>query len=66
MIETILKDLERAYGLRYSCLRYFNVAGGDPEGKIRNHQLKENNLIPIALRSLQQANGSITIFYPLK
>ena len=62
MIETILNDLAHTHGLRYSCLRYFNVAGGDPEGFIKNHQTKENNLIPIALRSLQRSDGSITIF----
>jgi len=62
MIETILKDLDKAYGLRYSCLRYFNAAGGDPDGVIKNHQLKNSNLIPIILRSLEEPNGHVTVF----
>lgn len=62
MMETILNDLEHAHGLRYSCLRYFNVAGGDPDGIIKNRQTKENNIIPIALRSLQRSDGTITVF----
>ena len=69
MIETILHDLSRAYGLRFCALRYFNAAGGDPSGYIKNYKTKENNLIPILLRSLKQPQGSLTIFgtdYPTK
>ena len=61
MVEQILQDFDQAYGLRFSCLRYFNAAGGDPSGIIKNYKTKEHNLIPIALRSL--LNGStISIF----
>ncbi len=52
MVEKILRDLDRAYGLKYCSLRYFNAAGGDPEGEIRNMKASESNLIPMALRSL--------------
>ncbi len=31
MVEQILADYDRAYGLRSICLRYFNAAGADPE-----------------------------------
>lgn len=61
MLETILKDLDRAYGLRFCALRYFNVAGGDPEGILKNYQTKETNLIPVVLRSLQN-HGVVSIF----
>jgi UDP-glucose 4-epimerase len=53
MVETILKDLDKSCGLRFCALRYFNVAGGDPEGIIKNTQIKEFNLIPVILRSIQ-------------
>jgi UDP-glucose 4-epimerase len=43
-------------------LRYFNAAGGDPDEEIKQPKRKENNLIPIALRSLQQECGSISVF----
>ncbi|CUI16188.1 UDP-glucose 4-epimerase [Candidatus Protochlamydia naegleriophila] len=62
MVEKILRDFETAYGLRYSCLRYFNAAGGDPEGKIKNYQARTSNLIPLILKSLKKDNGSITIY----
>ncbi len=61
IVEHILPDLDRAYHLRYCCLRYFNVAGNDPEGHLKNYKSKEANLIPIVLRSIQ-SNRPITIF----
>ncbi|WP_042281223.1 UDP-glucose 4-epimerase GalE [Candidatus Protochlamydia sp. R18] len=60
--EKMLRDFEQAYGLKYSCLRYFNAAGGDPEGKIKNYQTKSSNLIPLILKSLQHETKSITIY----
>ncbi len=62
MVEKILRDFGEAYGLRYSCLRYFNAAGGDPEGKIKNYQIRTSNLIPLILKSLKKDQGSITIY----
>lgn len=62
MVEMILKDLGYSYGLKYSCLRYFNAAGGDPAGVIKNHQSNENNLIPLVLRNIQQKNINITVY----
>ena len=34
MVEHIMEDYHKAYGLNYCCLRYFNAAGADPEGEI--------------------------------
>jgi UDP-glucose 4-epimerase len=62
MVEEILQDFESAHGLQYCALRYFNAAGGDPDGEIKNYKKKENNLIPLALRSLLDPNGQITVF----
>ncbi len=62
MVEYILRDCNLAYGLKYSSLRYFNAAGGDPSGEIKNFKIKESNLIPLALRSLINPQGSLTIF----
>ncbi len=62
MIERVLKDYERAYGIRYCSLRYFNAAGGDPNGEVKNYKKKESNLIPIILRTLKKGDGSATIF----
>ena len=61
MVEKILKDCHQAYGLKYVSLRYFNAAGGDPSGEVKNYKTKESNLIPIALRSLLTGD-TLTIF----
>jgi UDP-glucose 4-epimerase len=61
ILENLLRDCE-VYGLRSCCLRYFNAAGGDPEGKIKNCQLKSTNLIPIVLANLLQPGGAVTVF----
>lgn len=61
MVEIILKDLEKSGNLKFCCLRYFNAAGGDPNGEIKNYRKKENNLIPIALRSLLEPKKQIII-----
>lgn len=62
MVEKILRDYDHAYGFKSCCLRYFNAAGGDPEGEIKNFKKKESNLIPIALQSLTKPEGTLTIF----
>lgn len=61
-LEKILHDLNRANILRSCCLRYFNAAGGDPEGEIKYYQRKESNLIPKILQSLLKDDGVVTIF----
>lgn len=62
MVEKILRDYGKAYGITSCCLRYFNAAGGDPEGEIKNFKKKESNLIPILLKSLKQKEGALSIF----
>jgi UDP-glucose 4-epimerase len=62
MVERILHDFDTAYGIKSSCLRYFNAAGGDPDGEVKNHKKKESNLIPILLRSLKHGDQKVTIF----
>lgn len=62
MVEQIINDAEKAYGMRSCALRYFNAAGGDPELEIKNFKKKENNLIPIILRNLRNGKHSAAIF----
>ncbi|MCB1112063.1 MAG: UDP-glucose 4-epimerase GalE [Chlamydiales bacterium] len=62
MVEKILYDYDNAYDLKYSSLRYFNAAGGDPDGEVLNYRSSESNLIPIVLRSLTVSDGQVTIF----
>lgn len=51
MVEKILQDYDRAYGLRFVSLRYFNAAGADPDGGIGEHHDPETHLIPNVLRA---------------
>lgn len=52
MVEKILTDCAAAYGIKYISLRYFNAAGGDPDGVIKNYQISKQNLIPIIFNTL--------------
>lgn len=61
-IEQILQELDQQLNLRYCSLRYFNAAGGDHAGIIKNYKAKENNLIPVALNALLTPGKEITIF----
>jgi len=49
MIEQILRDYEKAYGLHHAILRYFNAAGADPEGEIGEDHDPETHLIPLTI-----------------
>ena len=61
MIETVLHDLDAAYGMRYTALRYFNAAGGDSTGQRKLYKTNQSNLIPVILRSIQKEGSSISI-----
>lgn len=52
MVERILSDFARAYGIRYTALRYFNAAGADPDGEVGELRDPEPHLIPRAMMAL--------------
>jgi UDP-arabinose 4-epimerase len=47
--ERMAADYERAYGLRWIALRYFNAAGCDPEGELGERHEPETHAIPLAI-----------------
>lgn len=49
-VERLLTDCDRAYGLKYISLRYFNAAGADPGGLIGERHQPETHLIPLVLK----------------
>jgi UDP-glucose-4-epimerase GalE len=49
VIERALASFDRACGLRYVVLRYFNAAGADPGGEIGEDHRPEDHLVPIAI-----------------
>lgn len=51
MIEKIMDDYDRAYGLKSVRLRYFNVAGADSKARIGEWHEPETHLIPNILKS---------------
>ncbi len=53
-VERMLPFLERAFGLKWIALRYFNAAGAHPDGSIGEDHADEIHLIPLAIRA---ANG---------
>lgn len=61
-IEGMLEDYERAYGLKYISLRYFNAAGADPSGEIGEDHDPESHLIPIVLKQALGAESPLAIF----
>ena len=49
-MEKMIKWYNKAYGLKYVCLRYFNVAGAHSSGEIGEAHNPETHLIPIILQ----------------
>lgn len=49
-VEKMLKWCDKAYGIKYTALRYFNVAGAHPTGEIGEDHSPESHLIPIILQ----------------
>lgn len=62
MGERILMWMEKIYGLKYCCLRYFNAAGAHPGGKIGEDHHPETHLIPIMLQVALGQRNSLTVF----
>lgn len=69
MVEQILDDFGRAYGLQSIALRYFNAAGADPEGELGEDHRPETHLIPLILQTALAQRDTVNIFgddYPTK
>jgi UDP-glucose 4-epimerase len=62
MIEQVLEDYDRAYGLKSVCLRYFNAAGADPEGELGERHAPETHLIPLVLQAASGRRPFISVF----
>ena len=62
IIEQVLQDYDRAYGLRAISLRYFNAAGADPDGKLGERHEPETHLIPLVLQAASGRRENIQVF----
>ncbi len=69
MVEDILQKCDKAHGLRYISLRYFNAAGADETGTMGENHNPESHLIPLVLKAAKGEKKNITVFgtdYPTK
>jgi UDP-glucose 4-epimerase len=62
MVEWMLSDAARAHDLRYVVLRYFNVAGADPQGRLGQSTPNATHLIKRAVQTALGRHVSLDIF----
>lgn len=62
MTEWMLRDLSQASDLRHVALRYFNVAGSDPEGRIGQSTARATLLIKVACEAAVGKRPHVSIF----
>ncbi|KGK89274.1 UDP-glucose 4-epimerase [Desulfosporosinus sp. HMP52] len=62
MIEQSFSWLEKAYGLQWIALRYFNAAGAALDGSLGEDHLPETHLIPLILKTALGQRKEIHIF----
>jgi UDP-glucose 4-epimerase len=62
MTERMLADTAAAHRLRYCALRYFNVAGADPEGRTGMTSLRSTHLVKIACETATGKRPYMEIF----
>lgn len=61
-VEKVIQDYERAYGLKFISLRYFNAAGADPEGHLGELHDPETHLIPNIMLFLLEKKKKFEVF----
>lgn len=62
MVEQMIQDCFKTYGLDYIILRYFNVAGADFTGEIGEYHNPETHLIPNILFHLLGKSKHLSVF----
>ncbi len=69
MVEWMLEDASRAYDFRYVALRYFNVAGADPQGRLGQSTPKATHLVKRGVQTALGVHPRMEIFgqdYPTR
>ena len=62
MVERMLGDYARAYGMSFVALRYFNACGADPDSEIGELRDPETHLIPRAMMAIQGYVADFAVF----
>lgn len=62
MTEHMLRDVAAAYPINYCALRYFNVAGADPQGRSGQSTAGATHLIKIAAEAATGKRAHVSVF----
>jgi UDP-glucose 4-epimerase len=62
MVEWMLEDTAKAHDLSYIVLRYFNVAGADPQGRIGQSTPNATHLIKVAVQTALGRRPGMDVF----
>jgi UDP-glucose 4-epimerase len=62
MTEAMLGDVARAHPINFCALRYFNVAGADPEGRTGQSTAGATHLIKVAVEAALGKRESVGVF----
>jgi len=62
MTEAMLRDVAAAHPINYCALRYFNVAGADPQGRSGQSTIGATHLIKIAVEAATGKREAVSVF----
>ena len=62
MTEAMLRDVAAAHPMNYCALRYFNVAGADPQGRSGQSTVGATHLIKIAVEAATGKRTAVSVF----
>ncbi|MBX9759999.1 MAG: UDP-glucose 4-epimerase GalE [Beijerinckiaceae bacterium] len=62
MVEWMLEDVSRAHAMSHVVLRYFNVAGADPKGRVGQSTPDATHLIKVAVQSALGFRPGMEVF----
>lgn len=62
MTEIMLDDVSKAHNLNYCALRYFNVAGADPQCRTGQSTAGATHLIKVAVEAALGKRGHVSVF----
>lgn len=62
MTEIMLQDTAKAHPLNYCALRYFNVAGADPQGRSGQSTIGATHLIKVAVEAALGKRAGVSVF----
>ena len=62
MTEHMLQDIAAAHDFNYCALRYFNVAGADPQGRAGQSTAGATHLVKVAIEAATAQRDSVSVF----